>query len=200
MVAEHKSGLLFCLVPALLALAGCNQKSESGADAAKPQAAMAAPGTGGRNAASGAAASPAASPAAVAAAAAPGVDFGDDSSKFARDGECDDKRFSGEGMTNTPLLESDVGHDATDCRAAFNQKRLTFGPAAPATPSGYASSGVDHIMWGDDNGKFSRDGECDDKRFAGAGMTSTPLLDSDIKHDATDCRSAYVQGRLTLRE
>ena len=40
----------------------------------------------------------------------------------------------------------------------------------------------------------------DDKRFTGAGMTTTPLLDSDIQHDATDCRAAYNQGRLQLRQ
>ena len=53
--------------------------------------------------------------------------------------------------------------------------------------------------FGDDNGKYSRDGECDDMRFEGAGMTTTPLLDEDIKHDATDCRVAFEQGRLALR-
>jgi hypothetical protein len=30
-------------------------------------------------------------------------------------------------------------------------------------------------------------------------MTNTPLLDQDIQHDATDCRTAFQQGRLTLR-
>jgi hypothetical protein len=135
-------------------------------------------------------------------AAAQAVDFGDDASKFAKDGECDDKRFSGAGMTETTLLDSDVRHDATDCRTAYNQGRLTFnGNRAPAANTqAYAASGVNHIIWGDDNGKYANDGECDDKRFVGAGMTSTPLLDSDIKHDATDCRAAYRQGRLQLRQ
>ena len=198
----HKYGLITCLIPAMLALAACNQKAETGGDPAKPQAALAVPGSGGRNAAPDAAAGPAAPAQAAAPAAVQGVDFGDDASKFARDGECDDKRFSGEGMTNTPLLESDIGHDATDCRTAYNQKRLTLASAAVPTAAdrSYAATGIDHIMWGDDNGKFSRDGECDDKRFAGAGMTATPLLDSDIKHDATDCRAAFNQGRLTLRQ
>jgi hypothetical protein len=31
-------------------------------------------------------------------------------------------------------------------------------------------------------------------------MTNTMLLDSDVKHDATDCRTAYTQGRLQLRQ
>ncbi len=192
----HRTTQIACLAAAMLALAGCNQKAETGGDPAKPQAVAGLPGSGGRNDAAGSAASPAAP------AATQGVDFGDDASKFSRDGECDDKRFSGAGMTNTPLLESDIGHDATDCRTAYNQKRLTLASASlpAAADNSYADSGVNHIMWGDDNGKFSRDGECDDKRFAGAGMTSTPLIDSDIQHDATDCRTAFTQGRLTLKE
>jgi hypothetical protein len=134
-------------------------------------------------------------------ASAEAIDFGDDASKFAKDGECDDKRFSGPGMTDTTLLDSDVRHDATDCRTAYNQGRLTFGGTrSTTTTQPYAASGVDHIIWGDDNGKYANDGECDDKRFVGAGMTDTPLLDADVKHDATDCRAAFRQGRLQLRQ
>lgn len=59
------------------------------------------------------------------------------------------------------------------------------------------SSGVD---FGDDASEWSNDDECDDPRFQGPGMTNTPLLDSDIRHDATDCREAYERGELTLRE
>jgi hypothetical protein len=133
-------------------------------------------------------------------AAAQAVDFGDDASKFSKDGECDDKRFTGAGMTDTTLLDSDVRHDATDCRSAYNQGRLTLKGSNPgANSESYAASGVNHIMWGDDSGKYANDGECDDKRFIGAGMTDTPLLDSDVKHDATDCRAAFRQGRLQLR-
>lgn len=135
-------------------------------------------------------------------AAAQAVDFGDDASKFSKDGECDDKRFSGAGMTDTPLLDSDVRHDATDCRTAYNQGRLTFNSnrTGGADSQAYAATGVNHIIWGDDNGKYANDGECDDKRFTGSGMTDTPLLDSDVKHDATDCRAAFRQGRLQLRQ
>ena len=136
------------------------------------------------------------------AAQAQSIDFGDDASRFAKDGECDDMRFSGAGMTETTLIDSDIRHDATDCRSAYNQGRLTYqgGRRAGASSSGYADSGTNHIIWGDDASRFSKDGECDDKRFVGAGMTSTPLLDSDIKHDATDCRAAFNQGRLRLRQ
>ena len=51
------------------------------------------------------------------------IDFGDDSSQWARDGECDDPRFEGEGMAST-LLDGDRGHDATDCRQLFESGRI----------------------------------------------------------------------------
>jgi hypothetical protein len=133
------------------------------------------------------------------AANAQNIDFGDDSSRFSRDGECDDMRFSGPGMTDTTLIDSDIKHDATDCRTAYNQGRLTYnGGQRGSQPA--SNSGGSRIIWGDDASRFAKDGECDDKRFTGPGMTSTPLIDSDIKHDATDCRAAYNQGRLTLRQ
>ena len=118
------------------------------------------------------------------------VDFGDDSSEWANDGECDDPRFTGSGMTSTPLLDSDIRRDATDCRVAYNQGRITFKGQSVANTT---------IQWGDDDGDWANDGECDDMRFEGPGMTTTPLLESDVKHDATDCRVAYEQGRLRLR-
>ncbi len=137
-------------------------------------------------------------------ATAQNIDFGDDASRFAKDGECDDMRFSGPGMTDTTLIDSDIRHDATDCRAAYNQGRLTYSggrrEGQQPSGSGYAASGVNHIMWGDDASEFAKDGECDDKRFTGPGMTETQLLDSDVKHDATDCRTAFQQGRLQLRQ
>lgn len=129
-------------------------------------------------------------------AAAQNISFGDDASRFARDGECDDMRFSGQGMTDTTLINSDIGHDATDCRAAYNQGRLTYNGGRRSSSGG----GGGNIQWGNDSSKYARDGECDDKRFTGPGMTTTPLLDSDIQHDATDCRAAYNAGRLTLRQ
>lgn len=137
------------------------------------------------------------------AAHAQNIDFGDDASQFSKDGECDDMRFSGPGMTDTRLIDSDILHDATDCRTAYNQGRLTYNGGRRTNTgqdSGYAANGVNHIIWGDDSSRYAKDGECDDKRFVGAGMTDTPLLDSDIKHDATDCRTAYQQGRLQLRQ
>ena len=63
------------------------------------------------------------------------------------------------------------------------------------TPPAFAQS----IDFGDDSSTWSNDGECDDPRFEGPGMTNTVLLDEDILSDATDCLTAYQAGRLTLR-
>ncbi len=187
MVSAGKLGLFTGVIMAAMLAGACDKFGGDTKQSPQQKTALSGPISGGRNAPG--------SPVATAAS----VDFGDDASKFSKDGECDDKRFSGPGMTDTPLLESDVSHDATDCRTAYDQHRLTMATAtATSSSSGYADSGVNHIMWGDDASKFSKDGECDDKRFSGAGMTDTPLLDSDIKHDATDCRAAFTQGRLTL--
>lgn len=185
MVFRDKSAFLAAV--ALVALTGCDMLG--GGDSAtpdkdaKPAALAGAVGT--------------ATPAVAA-----GPNFGDDNGAFAKDGECDDMRFAGAGMTSTQLLDSDIRHDATDCRAAFNQGRLTFkGDNVTSASLVSATPGdTSRIQWGDDNGSFANDGECDDKRFDGAGMTSTQLLDSDIKHDATDCRVAFEQGRLALRQ
>lgn len=49
---------------------------------------------------------------------ADGIDFGDDLSSWANDGECDDPRFQGEGTAST-LLDDDLYHDATDCSEAY---------------------------------------------------------------------------------
>lgn len=116
------------------------------------------------------------------------INFGDDSSEWANDGECDDARFTGPGLTSTPLLEEDVLADATDCRAAYEAGRLFL--------AGVAKDGT--IDFGNDSGEWANDNECDDMRFAGPGMTTTPLLQEDIMRDATDCRTAFEAGRLTL--
>jgi hypothetical protein len=113
------------------------------------------------------------------------VDFGDDTSEWARDGECDDPRFEGEGSAET-LLDEDNGHDATDCRSLLEAGRIALRGAAGA------------IDFGDDSSEWARDGECDDPRFEGEGSAST-LLDADAYHDATDCRTLLAQDRVALR-
>ncbi|MEO1101213.1 MAG: hypothetical protein AAFW65_05150 [Pseudomonadota bacterium] len=119
------------------------------------------------------------------------VMFGDDTSEWANDGECDDPRFIGNGMTNTPLVEADRFHDATDCRTAFEAGTIRLVPEA--VPGAAAA-----IDFGDDSSTWSGDGECDDPRFGGDGMTSTVLLEADRRRDATDCRAAFEAGTIYL--
>ena len=45
------------------------------------------------------------------------IRFGDNSSQWANDNECDDPRFEGPG-TASVMLQSDFASDATDCRRA----------------------------------------------------------------------------------
>lgn len=125
------------------------------------------------------------------------IDFGTDGGDYANDGECDDPRFTGPGMTNTPLLDEDIKNDATDCRTAYEAGNLQLKTASnQARPSAQTVNGID---FGTDGGDYTNDGECDDPRFEGPGMTNTPLLDEDIRNDATDCRTAYEAGNLQLK-
>ncbi len=48
------------------------------------------------------------------------IDFGDDSSEWANDGECDDPRFQGEGVASI-LIDADLYRDATDCRDLYDR-------------------------------------------------------------------------------
>ena len=69
--------------------------------------------------------------------------FGNDSSQWALDGECDDPRFQGSGMAVT-LLDQDRFSDATDCRLLFNQGHITLrnGDASPEANTFETSSGT----------------------------------------------------------
>lgn len=135
-------------------------------------------------------------------AAAQQIDFGDDASPWANDGECDDPRFQGPGMTTTPLLDSDRGHDATDCRNAFNAGQVTLvGGTPPSGTTGKPTPGqqptAGGINFGDDSGQWANDGECDDRRFVGQGM-ATVLSWEYVGRDATDCRRLSDSGAIRL--
>ena len=130
------------------------------------------------------------------------LDFGDDSSQWARDGECDDPRFEGTGMANV-LEDLDTGHDATDCRDLYEAGRIRLRDSAGAvyydegTGRGNADTGSDRIMsnnpFGDNDGRFAFDGECDDPRLTGPGMAE--LLYRELEgHDAADCRALFEEG------
>ncbi len=126
------------------------------------------------------------------------INFGDDSNQWANDGECDDPRFSGNGMA-AELLDEDMGHDASDCQMLLNNGEIQFGsePAFNTKQKGASDSDTSFFEYGDDSSQWSNDGECDDPRFAGTGMASI-LLDEDIAGDATDCRALVEAGQITI--
>ena len=113
------------------------------------------------------------------------IDFGDDTSRWARDRECDDPRFEGSYAGNT-LLEEDLGRDATDCRQLYEAGLIRL-------------FGVDlvsgQVYFGDDSSEYAHDGECDDIRFSSNGMAWL-LLDDKRGRDASDCRRLYEAGRI----
>jgi hypothetical protein len=138
-------------------------------------------------------------------AAAQSVDFGDDSSIWALDEECDDPRFIGEGMA-PGALDSNILADATDCAAAFDAGTITLDPAfadaevpanRPAKPGTATVAAAGEIDFGADTSEWANDGECDDPRFAGEGMAPQPQ-DVDMMADASDCRALYDAGSIDL--
>lgn len=113
------------------------------------------------------------------------TDYGNDSSDYAYDGECDDPRFSGNKVADGNL-ESDRRRDATDCRFAV------YNGASLKTNLGGSSSSTD-ISYGDNSSDYAHDDECDDPRFSGPGVADFNI-DDDIGRDAADCKRAIELG------
>jgi hypothetical protein len=128
------------------------------------------------------------------AASAQEIAFGDDSSDYARDGECDDRRFRGTTMASV-LSADNTGHDATDCRRGYVGGALRLWDPAAAR----AATDCARVDFGDDRSEWARDGECDDIRFEGTGMAEI-LVPEDTFADATDCRQLCRAGRVSLRD
>ena len=116
-----------------------------------------------------------------------GFELGDDGGAWARDGVCGDPRFAPDPRypeAVEPVPEAE-GNDAADCLRAYLIRR--------AWP-------VDEdigIAFGDDSGEWASDGECDDPRFTGEAMATSPGA-SHILRDAADCRAAFEAGRAAL--
>jgi len=128
-----------------------------------------------------------------------GIEFGDNSSSWADDGECDDPRFNGPGMATSPGTEHTL-HDAADCLEQYQSGRISLGSASSQfadTVTPVMDVDIDAIDFGDDSSTWSGDGECDDPRFTGTGMASF-TDESDLLHDATDCRTLYAAGSIQL--
>ena len=133
-----------------------------------------------------------------------GLDFGDDSSQWANDGECDDPSFEGSGMAMS-VDDHDQRSDASDCRDAFATGMVWFRGERSAADHGDASGsgdafdfGADDLEW-DGLGKWNGDGECDDPRFAGDGM-GPQVFTHLSERDATDCRALFDAGTIRLRQ
>ncbi len=121
------------------------------------------------------------------------VRFGDNSSTWANDGECDDRRFTGSNMASD-LDTDDILHDANDCRSAYENGLIRL--VDPEV--GKAATVCAEIRFGDDSSTWAKDGECDDYRFEGTGMTSIISTD-DVGKDATDCKRLCDAGMIYLR-
>ncbi|UXN74573.1 hypothetical protein N8D56_05430 [Devosia sp. A8/3-2] len=124
------------------------------------------------------------------------IDFGDDTSEWAKDEECDDPRFSGTGAASE-MLDEDIGHDATDCKAAYAAGTVSFDPDGTAATS--ASPASTEFDYGSDTSKWANDGECDDPRFVGEGTNKKQLYEDQMA-DATDCKALEAEGKVQIRE
>lgn len=122
------------------------------------------------------------------------INFGDDSSEWARDGECDDRRFFGPGMALSVTWQY-VGQDATDCRSAYDAGRISLWNMRDAMAATQCAA----IDFGDDSGGFPNDGECDDARFEGLAVAHV-LTPDDIRRDASDCSRLCFYGAIALRD
>lgn len=122
------------------------------------------------------------------------INFGDNASDFAHDGECDDRRFRGDGMAAQFDWE-DATHDATDCRDLYDAGEITLWNAEDSL----AATDCDSIDFGSNASKFAHDGVCDDPRFEGWGAAEV-LLTGDEEADAADCSRLCAFGLIGLRD
>ena len=129
----------------------------------------------------------------IAPAAAQQIDFGDNTSEFADDNECDDPRFAGEGMAHS-FAEENLGRDAGDCSRLFDLGQIRLARAQAET----SLSECKTTNFGSDSSEWANDGQCDDPRFIGPGV-HTILNADDLGTDASDCRAACMAGEAWLR-
>jgi|TARA_B110000459_G_scaffold182967_1_gene211535 hypothetical protein len=88
------------------------------------------------------------------------------------------------------LLETDRLHDASDCRTLFIAGSIYLADRNPTT----SNAGID---FEDNSSTWANDDQCDDPRFAGRNM-ATMLVDTDMFHDADDCRDLFEQDSIRL--
>jgi hypothetical protein len=88
------------------------------------------------------------------------------------------------------LLETDRLHDASDCRTLFIAGSIYLADRNPTT----SNAGID---FEDNSSTWANDDQCDNPRFAGRNM-ATMLVDTDMFHDADDCRDLFEQDSIRL--
>ena len=122
--------------------------------------------------------------------------FGEDGpdSGMARNGVCNDSRFVADPRYPKAVSSSEglQERDATDCRLAF-LLRQAWMLEEVATPDG----GSRWMAFGDDSGRWTFDGACDDPRFLDPRIAASG---DALLRDAADCRAAYVKGDVLLLE
>jgi hypothetical protein len=117
------------------------------------------------------------------------IDFGDDSGEFARDGQCDDRRFRGATMANI-LGITEIGRDATDCQRGYEAGVLELWQPGAAQ----AATDCAVISFGDDSSDFARDGQCDDIRFEGIGAAELLIRPAPRPHRDPPGQADQVHG------
>ena len=88
-------------------------------------------------------------------------------------------------------LELNLGTTRSIARSVKDDRSASFNSLISGRTS--ASS----ISWGDDSGSYANDGACDDGRFHEDGDTWT-YQRQHVLRDATDCRTNYEAGNITL--
>ena len=148
-----------------------------------------------------------------------GIEFGDDTGRWAFDGECDDPRFEnkpgmGNGMSSF-FSKMGVKRDATDCRDAYDRGAIGLTKVRS----------LHNIEFGENTSIWAYDGECDDPRFRDISapsesrtvsprraslfrdisefsesgtVSSRQASFSDRGKDATDCFRAYQAEEIEL--
>ena len=71
------------------------------------------------------------------------------------------------------------------------------GEEAPSAPAPQTQLSSSEIAWGDDSGSYANDDACDDGRFHEDGDEWSYQRNHVLK-DATDCRTLYEAGNITL--
>lgn len=120
---------------------------------------------------------------------------------------CNDD-FSSEGgnnpgvvLHNPPSGNYNIWVGTYENLGSYPNTTLRISEVPPIWNTGSQSSGrqtTGTIEWGDNGSRWANDGECDDPRFAGPGVSSVTLAE-DRYHDANDCRQLYEQGMIYLK-